>query len=90
MGKMCGTLRRRSGYSKDIRGLHADIFVPNFGTLFNEISHDLDAVLVLDDNEFYAARAQEILVTHEVDVLTDHHPRNPVQQDGARAHITGG
>src|SRR4051795_9077043 len=71
-------------------GVLADVLVPQVGVRADELSHQLHARLIVSDDHLDAAGAQQVLGAHERAVLAYDHPRDAVEQHGARAHVTRG
>ena len=64
--------------------LNPDVFVPELGTLADEIAHELDARGVLQDFETHAVGAHGFFATEERFVLADDDGRDAVEDDCSR------
>ncbi len=67
-------------------GLDADVFVPEFRAVGDEVAHQADALGVLDDLELHALAADVILGALEGHVLADDDVGDFVEKGGAAAH----
>src|SRR2546430_17531020 len=83
IGKRCA-LRRSS-----MSSLFADVFIPEHRMTCDECPHHIDTGRIVDDGQFNAAAAQELLFAEEGRVLADDDAGNAVEENGAAAHRAG-
>ncbi len=65
---------------------HADVFPPQLWPCGDEISHELDALVILNDLDLNAVRAQVVLGAQERSILANYDARDFIQNDGAATH----
>jgi len=65
----------------------ANIFIPDFRLLLDELSHERLALVVVEDDDLDAPLLEVRLAADERRVLADHDARHLVQDAGAGAHV---
>src|SRR3989338_10614567 len=70
-------------------GLNADVLITKFGTLADEITHELFALIGLKVDQLHAPALGIVFGPFESLIFSDDNPRDFIKKDRARAHIAG-
>ena len=72
---------------RDSRLLLPDVFVPQVGLGCDEVAHHLDAAGIVAHVDGDASGAEQVFSSDEGAVLSDDDAGDPVEEDGAGAHV---
>ncbi len=65
---------------------YADVLVPEFGLLLDELLHEGGAAGIVEDAELDGVRPEDVLGTHEGAVLADDDSGDTVEEECSGAH----